>query len=460
MILNPRSLATRSLATRFLIAGGLVLLVAAALIGSWVDHRIEEVVVRNTTNATALYMDSVIAPLSQDLAQTDDLSPVARRAVEEVFDGTPLGQRVISYKLRNCDGRVVASSDPSILGETFDMTPELQRALSGEVVGSFEDLEDDEDAHERSLGVPLLEIYSPVRESWTGEVIGTAEFYEVATELKQDIARVRRLSWITVIAVLAGIGSALYLIVLQGSRTIARQVAELQALSQHNTALRLRVQGAAARGAAFGDRQLRRLGADLHDGPAQLMGFAALRLDSLRRHLPGAEAQAEIDAIAASVTGAMREIRDISRGLSPPDLEHRAPCEFLGSVVEAHRLHSGTAVGFDCDLPDGLALSLAQKVCLYRFAQEGLANATRHGDAKDQQLSARYSQGRLRLRVCDRGPGLPDAPPVTDAGSAGGGMGLDGLRDRVESLGGTLALHNRHDGPGAELVMELEVRSD
>lgn len=136
MILNPRSLATRSLATRFLIAGGLVLLVAAALIGSWVDHRIEEVVVRNTTNATALYMDSVIAPLSQDLAQTDDLSPVARRAVEEVFDGTPLGQRVISYKLRNRDGRVVASSDPSILGETFDMTPELQRALSGEVVGS------------------------------------------------------------------------------------------------------------------------------------------------------------------------------------------------------------------------------------------------------------------------------------------------------------------------------------
>lgn len=454
------TLSPRSLATQFLVAGGLVLVAAATLIGLWVGQRIEEVVVRNTANATALYMDSVIAPLSQDLAQIDDLSPLARRAVEEVFDGTPLGQRVISYKLRNRDGRVVASSDPTILGQTFETTPGLQRAMAGEVVGSFEDLEDDEDAHERQLGVPLLEIYSPVRESWTGEVIGTAEFYEVATELKGDIARVRRLSWITVIGILLGIGSALYLIVLGGSRTIARQVAELQALSQRNTALRLRVQGAAARGAAFGDRQLRRLGADLHDGPAQLMGFAALRLDSLRRHLPDPEAQAEIDAIAASVNGAMREIRDIARGLSLPDLEHRAPCEFLGTVVEAHRLHSGTAVDFDCSLPDGLALSLAQKVCLYRFAQEGLANATRHGGGRDLQLSAHHEQGRLRLRVCDRGPGLPDVPPVPEDAGSGGGMGLDGLRDRVESLGGTLALHNRHDGPGAELVMELEGRNE
>lgn len=458
MVLAPRTLAPRTLAMRFLVAGGLVLVVAAALIGLWVGQRIEQVVVRNTSNATALYMDSVIAPLTQDLAQTDTLSPVAQRAVEELFAETPLGQRVISYKLRNRAGEIVASSDPTILGQTLPTTPELQRAMAGEVVGSFEDLEDDEDEHERLLGVPLLEIYSPVRGSWTGEVIGTAEFYEVATELKQDIARVRRLSWITVVAVLAGIGSALYLIVLQGSRTIARQVAELQALSRRNTALRLRVQRAAARGAAFGDRQLRSLGADLHDGPAQLMGFAALRLDSLRRHMPGAEAQAEIDAIAASVTNAMREIRDISRGLSLPDLEQRRPCEFLGTVAEAHRLHSGTAVGFDCGLPDDLPLSLAQKVCLYRFAQEGLANATRHGGGVDQHLSTRYGQGRLSLRVCDRGPGLRGAAPLEGEGPAGGGMGLDGLRDRVESLGGTLTLRERGDGQGAELVMELEVR--
>lgn len=433
-----------------------MLIAAATVVGTWVERRIEDAVVRNTANATALYMDSFISPLSQDLAQPDGLSTGALQALAEIFDGTPLGERVVSYKLRDRSGRIAAASDPAIIGRTFASTPELDTALAGTVVATFERLDDEEDAGEAALGLPLLEIYSPIRESWSGQVIGVAEFYEVATDLERDLADARRNSWLAVGVVLLAIGSALFLIVLQGSRTISRQqaqlsrqVAELRDLSDYNTALRLRVQDAAGRSSALHDRTLRQIGADLHDGPAQYMAYAALRLDGLRRLVPGDAAAEDIAAVERSITDAIADIRQIARGLSLPDIEARLPCDILHSVAEAHVARTGAAVQVDCRLPD-LAMGVPAKICLYRLAQEGLTNAFRHGGGT-ADLTAAVEGPDLVVRVADRGPGLPP-----DA-AGGQGMGLAGLRDRVESLGGRLVLANRPDGPGTVLEWRQEV---
>lgn len=65
---------------------------------AFVTARIQESVVRNSANATAMYMDSILSPISQQFARSDTLSPGAQRALEEIFADTPLGQRVVSYK--------------------------------------------------------------------------------------------------------------------------------------------------------------------------------------------------------------------------------------------------------------------------------------------------------------------------------------------------------------------------
>ena len=75
-----------------------------------------------------------------------------------------------------------------------------------------------------------------------------------------------------------------------------------------------------ARFAAMNDQTLRRIGADLHDGPAQQMGFAALRLDALRQAV-GPKGSASVDEVARAVKDAISEIRTISRGLYPVALE-------------------------------------------------------------------------------------------------------------------------------------------
>ena len=70
-----------SLANQFAVAGSVVLALATLGIGWWVTGQIEASVVRNSANASALYMDSFISPLSQNLATETELSPGAHRAL-------------------------------------------------------------------------------------------------------------------------------------------------------------------------------------------------------------------------------------------------------------------------------------------------------------------------------------------------------------------------------------------
>ncbi|MCB2137173.1 MAG: two-component sensor histidine kinase [Rhodobacteraceae bacterium] len=433
------------------------MLISAVIIGNWVSGRIEDIVVRNAANATSQYMESFIAPLSQDLATGDTLSPGARRALEEVFVDTPLGERVISYKLWNREGLVVEASDKSLVGQRFDVTEGLAAALAGEVQAEFEGHERAENAGENALGIPLLEIYSPLREVWSGQIIGVAEFYEVATGLQRDLVDARRKSWLAVVAVFATIGASLYLIVRRGSRTIDRQIEELATLSDHNAGLRRRVLQAASRTSAMNEQVLRRIGADLHDGPAQQLGYAALRLDSLRGAVKD---PAELDAVARAIKDALGEMRHMSRGLSLPDIETRDPCDIIRGVVDAHVARFGADVAVDCHVPDGTVLPSAIKICLYRFVQEGLNNAWRYAGGAGVAVRLDCADEMLELLVRDQGPGFP---PATAAKAASEdnmhGLGLNGLRDRVESIGGTFEARNRNDGPGAEVRMVVDMKA-
>lgn len=444
-----------SLVWQFASAGGVVMLVAAIAVGAFVQGRIEEAVVRNTANATALYMESFIAPLTQDLATQDRLSAASLEGIERLLTDTPLGQRVVSFKIWQKGGLVAGASDAALVGRHFEVTQNLRQAWQGVVRADFNDLGDNEDRAEHDLNLPLLEIYSPIRERGSGRVIAIAEFYEIATQLKADLSRARAMSWAAVALVMALIGVSLLAIVLRGSRTIDRQILALSDLSQHNVALRRRVQEAAARFSALNDQALRRIGADLHDGPAQLMGYAALRLDALRATLPTPEARAEMDGVARAVQDSMAEIRNISRGASLPDIDRRPVDEILQSLAESHRARTASPVQVNCRGSEGLDFSPALRICIYRFVQEGLNNAWRHGGGRGQEVRLAVQDGMLEVSVLDRGPGFA-SPPGEMVGPQAG-LGLSGLTDRVESLGGRIEARNR-DGGGAELRMTMEVR--
>ncbi len=444
-----------SLATRFAAAAGVVLILATLAIGAFVTARIEEAVVRNSANATALYMDSVIAPISQQLARSPELSPGAQRALEEIFANTPLGERVVSFKFWSGDGTVIWAENDEIIGRRFGLTEDLREAWEGEVIASFDDLHEEENSAEAALGLPLVEIYSPIREVWSGRVIAVAEFYEVAPELARDLRAARAAAWAAVAATTLLLGSLLYVIVLGGSRTIEAQrrtldqrLEDLRDLSARNHDLRLRVQAAAARAAAQADRTMRGIGADLHDGPAQHLAYAALRLDAMRERLGDHEVGPDLDRVAGAVSEAMAEVRALSRGLQLPDIADRPLPAIVEAAVEAHEARTGHAVTVRASCVSPPNLGPAARICVFRVVQEGLANASRHAGGRGLEVELDCSGPELRLAVRDRGPGLPERLRE-------GGLGLSGLRDRVESLGGTFVARSRSEG-GTEILMTLE----
>jgi signal transduction histidine kinase len=424
------------------------------VIGLWVTRQIEDGVTRNTAAATALYIDSVIAPLLQNVT---DLSPGARRALDETLSQGALGSRLVSFKIWLEGGLIAYSSEPSLIGKRFSPSRNLREAWSGHVSAEFNDLDKEESELERAKGVPLLEVYSPIREPWSGKVVAVIEFYEIAHDLEDTLQQVRLRSWFVVAAVTLCMIGLLCGIVFRGSRLIRDQrraleerVADLSRLLGQNEDLRRRVQGASGRAAALNERYLKRVSADLHDGPAQLLALASLRLDSAPVASAGTAQTNELEAIRAFLDEAMREIRNICRGLTLPQLEVLKLPELLKSVVVAHEQRTGTNVALSVP-HEAPPLTQSEKICIYRFVQEALANAFRHAGGVGQAVVADVANGLISLSVSDQGPGF-------DVGrGAGEGLGIAGLRERVESLGGEFAIESSPSG--TRLTMRLKPAS-
>ena len=450
-----------SLATQFLVAGGSVALVAMLLIGLLVTTLIERAVTRNAAATTALYVDSVIAPLLPDLQQNTVLADPVKRALDETLGHGALGNRLVAMRIWNPDGTILYAMDDTLVGQRLPLSPELQQARAGRIEGRYVPTGNG-DHGAASGSAPLLAIYNPLLQPWSGEVVAMMEFHELADELHEALAGARFRSWLAVAATTSTFFLLLGAIVLRGSRTIddqgrrlSAQVSELKSLLAANEALQARVSSATQRATALNESYLRRLGADLHDGPAQLIAFAALRLDSEALLADGTSRkirEREVSRIRASLADGLSEIRTICRGLVLPQIEEAGVADVIVRAVDDYEQRTGATVERHID-GSGLAVPLSQRICAYRFVQEALNNGHRHCRGAPQSVRAEAQTGRLQVTVSDRGPGFD--PEKIGQGS----IGIVGMRDRIESLGGRFELQTSPNGTVVSMSFELEERT-
>ena len=433
---------SKSLAYQFALIGSLVVVAGMLVIGSWVSREIQTTVTQNTAASTALYMDSVIAPHLQELKVDDTLSADSEASLDTLFRDSTLGKKISSTKIWNQGGLIAYSSRKSIIGERFPVTSSLTKAWSGVISAEFDSLENEEDAIEKTVGIPFLEIYSPIRRQPTGEIIAVAEFYANADTLKKDLFRAQLNTWVVVGIVTLSMIGLLAGIVLKGSRTIENQRLSLQERINQLSSLRDRIENSSRLSTELNERFLRRVGSDLHDGPAQLIGLALLRLDSIKSSVAdevSAESE-DIEVVRGALNDALGEIRNVSAGLTLPELETQSLENGLSRIVSMHEQRTDTTVlkEFE-DLPEDVSNSI--KISLYRLVQEGLNNAYRHAGDTRAKVTAKYKDETLDITVSDEGSGFDlDTKKDGDAG-----LGLPGLRERIESIGGSFAVET---GPG------------
>ena len=452
---------TLSLTRQFLIGGIAVSLLAMVSVGALVADMIARSVIQHTAAATALYVDSVIAPILPDMRTAKRLDDVVSHSLDETLGAGQLGQRLVSFRVWRKDGTILYSGSQDLIGQRFPRSENLMRAISGEVVAEYGGVTDSESTFERSFGEPILEIYSPILQPWTGEVVAVSEFYEKVPDLADSLHSARMKGWAAVAAVTLGLFGTLFAIVSRGSSTIEAQrcdlkvrVEEMARLAEKNEALALSVQTASEKATALNERFLRRLGADLHDGPAQLVAFAALRLGSrvLRdRSVSIAARDRELSLIKESLADAMEEIRMISSALALPHIETASLHEVLNAVVNAHekRMKANVKLRLADEYP---ALDPATKICVFRFVQEALSNASRHAGSKELSVSQRYEENRLTIDVVDNGTGFDPGSVPRER------LGLACLRQRVESLGGNTEIHSSPQGTRVSMTIHISDR--
>jgi signal transduction histidine kinase len=212
-----------------------------------------------------------------------------------------------------------------------------------------------------------------------------------------------------------------------------RLTAELQARLVDLRASRQRL-------VAAQDQERRRLERDLHDGAQQQLVALAVKqrlVEGLVRKDPEMAAQMLGD-LQADTTEALENLRDLARGIYPPLLADKG----LPAALEGHarKVHLPVTVE-----TDGLGRYPQEvEAAVYFCCLEALQNIAKYADASHVSVNLSTEAGQLNFEVIDDGKGFdPESKPQ--------GSGLQGMADRLEALGGMLAVHSE-PGTGTTVV--------
>ncbi|RKS28623.1 histidine kinase [Pseudomonas sp. WPR_5_2] len=447
-----------SRSTQFVIAAALILGLTMFFVGNLVSVGIENAAVQSAAEAGAQYMDTFLEPYVQEMSRDNGLSAESVQSLDRLTQSRSLKQHIVSIKIWRADGTVVYSTNKAITNHKFPLD-EIREALKGNVVTDLKDLDEDENEFERELNLPLYEIYAPLRDSSSGKIIAVGEFYEKADSLKREVNQVREQVWVVVGAATLAMLTLLFFIVRRGDKIIQQQQVALRLRLQEQTRLHIsnaelqrKIATATQEFSRVNELTLRRIGADLHDGPAQLLTLILIRLDDLVENCSAVD-QESLETIRGAATDALREVRDLSRGLALPEINDLSLVEELQLVAQRHEQRTGTKVTLTlARLPKVAPLPL--KLCLYRFVQEALNNAYRYANGEGQVIQAQYSDDVLNISVRDRGPGMAaDAMLLEKSGRTR--LGLAGLRYRVESLGGLFSIDSCASGTSVNAQFKL-----
>jgi signal transduction histidine kinase len=231
---------------------------------------------------------------------------------------------------------------------------------------------------------------------------------------------------------------------------LVTRVDDLRNALDENRRLQARVNKAAARTTTLNEQFLRRISTDLHDGPAQDVALALLRIEEIAEASAGnGEGSRQlVERLRTSLDVALRDIRALTQGLRAPSVEDLPPCEAAGRAVTDFERAAGETVlveytGSPTPAPTPV------NITIYRVVQESLMNSYKHAGAAARRVRVTADDSQVDVEVSDDGPGF-DADRVSKVAT----LGLVGMRERVELLGGTFNVTSR-SGAGTVVKANL-----
>jgi PAS domain S-box-containing protein len=199
-----------------------------------------------------------------------------------------------------------------------------------------------------------------------------------------------------------------------------------------------------------------RLSRELHDQLGQLVTALRLGLRGLRSG--NGSAGAALDDLEQLTVQLAGELSHIASELRPPALDRLGLQQALQAYVEDWASRYGIATGFQ---PLGVGherFALEVETTLFRTVQEALTNVAKHSAAQNVSVILERRPGSVGVIVEDDGAGF-DPAAVAATGARTRRIGLVGMRERVELLGGTLEVESA-PGAGTTLFIRLPTHDD
>ena len=195
------------------------------------------------------------------------------------------------------------------------------------------------------------------------------------------------------------------------------------------------------------EQSARRFSQELHDEFGQTLNaieatLAVVRADS-------SDGQVRLEDAKSMVKDSIANAREMARLLRPSILDDFGLDASLRELARGFSQRTGIVVDYTSTIRDRLSPEI--ETHMYRIAQEALTNVSRHSSAKRVSLRLKSSDSSLFLRIVDDGAGMPTPPP------SGRSLGLIGMAERANALGGRITIRNVPPA-GVEILVEVPLK--
>jgi signal transduction histidine kinase len=198
------------------------------------------------------------------------------------------------------------------------------------------------------------------------------------------------------------------------------------------------------------ENERRRLARELHDETGQTLTSVSLGLKSVEQRIDDPVTRHAVADLGRQVAQTMQDVRRIALELRPKVLDDYGLVSALERLTSTFSSQTGIQVDLEAQL--GIErLPTEIETALYRIVQEGLTNVAKHAEPTRASVFVTPKNGSVLLVLEDDGAGFDPAK------TANGGLGLEGMRERVELLEGRMTVESSK-GAGTTLVVEVPVR--
>ncbi len=192
---------------------------------------------------------------------------------------------------------------------------------------------------------------------------------------------------------------------------------------------------------------------ELHDEVGQTLTALGIELGNIQRlrSAAGSEFDEHVQDAKDLTQGALKTVRDIAMGLRPSMLDDSGLLPALRWQVREFSKRTGVPVALETDVKmEGLGDAIT--TCIYRVVQEALTNCARHAQAENVRIVLHAHAGTVQMEIQDDGAGFDTSKETI-------GLGLVGMKERVQDVGGEMKVSSRQN-QGTLLTVKFPLQAE